>query len=243
VNIDHVATMRQIRKATNPDPVAAAAICESAGVAGITIHLREDRRHIQDHDLVRLRRSVRTFLNLEMAATEEMIRIALEHRPNQVTLVPEKREEITTEGGLDVVANEKAVGRAVDMLQPSGIPVSLFVDPLAEQVEAAARTGARLVELHTGRYCDAASEVDQERELAALVEQAAHAQSLGLIVNAGHGLSYTNVVPVAAIGGMNELNIGYSIVCRAVIVGMEKAVRDMLDLVAKGSAQSPPVAR
>lgn len=235
VNIDHVATLREARKVDYPDPLEAAAICEKAGAAGITIHLREDRRHIQDHDLERLRRSVRTFLNLEMAATEEMTEIALRQKPDQVTLVPEKRQEITTEGGLDVVGNEKWLSPVVEKLQTAGIPVSLFIDPAPDQVEASARIGARLIELHTGRYCDTTQPNERDQELKALIDEAAHAQSLGLVVNAGHGLNCSNVFPVAAIRGMHELNIGHSIVARAVIVGMEQAVREMIDLVAEAT--------
>jgi pyridoxine 5-phosphate synthase len=253
VNVDHVATLREARKTFEPDPLEAAALCEKAGAAGITIHLREDRRHIQDRDLEELRARVTTMLNLEMAATDEMVGIALERKPDQVTLVPEKREEVTTEGGLDVVGHEGALKKAVGALQGAGIPVSLFIDPAPDQIEASARVGARLVELHTGRYAGACGRGPcsgddalangvraAERELRALVEEAAHAQSLGLVVNAGHGLNYDNVVPAAAIKGMHELNIGHSIISRAVIVGIGQAVREMLELVAEGTAQGPP---
>ena len=240
VNIDHVATVREARKIVPyPDPLEAAMLCERAGAAGITIHLREDRRHIQDRDLQVLRGAVTTFLNLEMAATDEMVRIALERRPDQVTLVPEKREEITTEGGLDVAGQEQALRGVVDALQSADIPVSMFIDPDAAQVDASARTGARLIELHTGRYCEVEDSPDVQRELRVLLEEAAHARELGLVVNAGHGLNYDNVVPVAAIEGMNELNIGHSVVARAVIVGIEQATREMMDLVAQGTTMSP----
>lgn len=235
VNIDHVATLREARKAAYPDPLEAAAICERAGAAGITIHLREDRRHIQDRDLVALRKSVKTFLNLEMAAIPEMVDIALSQKPDQVTLVPEKREEVTTEGGLDVVSHAEALGPIVLCLQNAGIPVSLFIDADAEQVNASAQVQARLIELHTGSYCDAESPDHRERELQALQREAAHAQSLGLIVNAGHGLNCANVAPVAAIPGLNELNIGHSIVSRAVFIGMEQAVREMIALIGEAS--------
>ncbi|NQU43032.1 pyridoxine 5'-phosphate synthase [bacterium] len=239
VNVDHVATVRQARRAREPDPVEAAKICEKSGAAGITIHLREDRRHIQHSDLERLRETVTTFLNLEMAATDEMVRIALEQRPDQVTLVPENREEITTEGGLDAIGQEAAIRRVVERLQEAGIPVSLFVDPTREQIEASARTGARLVELHTGRYCNAPEGPERDQELKSLVVESARAQELGLIVNAGHGLHYDNVVPVAAIGGMNELNIGHTIISRAIMVGLELAVREMIDLIDEGNSLSP----
>jgi pyridoxine 5-phosphate synthase len=231
VNIDHVATVREARKAAEPDPVQAAAICEEAGAAGITIHLREDRRHIHDHDLERLRASVKTFLNLEMAATPEMVRIALMRRPDQVTLVPEKREEITTEGGLDVAAQEDHIRRTVQPLQEAGIPVSLFINADRKQIEASARTRARLIELHTGCYANAPRGKQRDAELRLLAEEARHAQTLGITVNAGHGLNYENVVPVAAIEGMHELNIGHSIISRAVLVGLGRAVREMLALV------------
>jgi pyridoxine 5-phosphate synthase len=231
VNIDHVATVREARKTTEPDPVEAAAICEKAGAAGITIHLREDRRHIQDRDLEILRSTVKTFLNLEMAATAQMVRIALMRRPDQVTLVPEKREEVTTEGGLDVAGQEEHVREAVGALQNAGIPVSLFINADKKQIEASARVRARLIELHTGCYANAPKGEKRDAELRLLVEEARHAQSLGIIVNAGHGLNYENTPPVAAVEGMNELNIGHSIISRAVMVGLDQAVREMLALV------------
>lgn len=238
VNIDHVATVREARRGAEPDMLQAARACLAAGAVGITIHLREDRRHIHDHDLVTLRRALPdTMLNLEMAATDEMVDIALRERPDQVTLVPEKREEVTTEGGLDVVGQEAAIARAAVRLQKAGIPVSLFVDPDTQQIEASARTGARLVELHTGRYCNVAAGPERERELRALVEESAHAQRLGLTVNAGHGLNYENVGPVAAIAGMHELNIGHSIVSRAIFTGLEVAVAEMGRLVGEASAR------
>ncbi|MFP4381466.1 MAG: pyridoxine 5'-phosphate synthase [Candidatus Sumerlaeia bacterium] len=238
VNVDHVATVREARKTTEPDPVEAAEICEKSGAVGITIHLREDRRHIQDHDLVRMRKSVRTMLNLEMAATDAMVQIALSHKPDQVTLVPEKREEVTTEGGLEVAGQEAQMRKAVDALQGAGIPVSMFIDPDREQIEASARIGAKLIEIHTGSYCNAA-EPYQEEELRKVLDGTRLAQSLGLIVNAGHGLHYDNVVPIAAIEGMNELNIGHSIISRAVMVGMEKAVKEMKALVDQGTSEGP----
>ena len=239
VNIDHVATLREARKGARPDTLEAADVCLRVGAAGITIHLREDRRHIQDRDLEQIRAKVTTLLNLEMAATQEMVRIALERRPDQVTLVPEKREEVTTEGGLDVAGQEPVIAEATARLQDAGIPVSLFINPDPRQIEATARTGAQLIELHTGRYANATEEAERAEELRILAEEAAHAQSVGLRVNAGHGLDYENVVPVAAIEGMNELNIGHAIIARALFSGLEQAVIDMLALVAEGTRQAP----
>lgn len=238
VNVDHVATVRQARRAQEPDPIAAALLCESAGAKGITVHLREDRRHIQDRDVRLLREIVRTRLNLEMAAVEAMIASALEYRPHQVTLVPEKREELTTEGGLDVARHSKRIAKCVERLQAEGILVSLFIDPEAEQVKAAADTGSRMIELHTGRYCNASDAFDNAKAAAerrALLQAAHQAQSHGIIVNAGHGLNLHNVAPVAAIPGMHELNIGHSIIARAVLIGMERAVREMIDAMEKAA--------
>ncbi len=234
VNVDHVATIRQARRAAEPDPVAAALLCESAGAAGITVHLREDRRHIQDRDVRVLRQVVRTTLNLEMATVEEIVAIALEVHPDQVTLVPERREEITTEGGLDVAGRAGSIGGVVKRLQGAGIAVSLFIDPDSSQVTASAATGARMIELHTGRYCTAHEKRNPaatRTELAALVKAAGQAQALGLVANAGHGLNLRNVQPVAAIAGMHELNIGHSIIGRAVLVGLERAVREMIEAI------------
>ncbi len=231
VNIDHVATVRQARGAQYPDPVEAARYCLEGGAVGITIHLREDRRHIQDRDLIELRKAYPdTMLNLEMAATDEMLGIALREKPDQVTLVPEKREELTTEGGLDVAGQLGRISNIVSQLQEAGIPVSLFIDPDEAQIRASKDSGAKLIELHTGSYCNAPESDERERELKLLVDGSALARELGLVVNAGHGLSMDNVAPVAAIEGMNELNIGHSIVSRAVMVGMEKATREMADL-------------
>lgn len=229
VNVDHVATVRQARRALVPDPVAAAVLAELAGADGITIHLREDRRHIQDRDLEVLRHTVKTRLNLEMAATEEMVRIALERRPDQVTLVPEKRAELTTEGGLDVIRERAATGAAVRRLDEAGIPTYLFVDPEPRQLDASRELGARGIEIHTGSFCDARDEATLARELDRVRQAAAHAQRLGLEVHAGHGLDYQNVAPIAATAGIVELNIGHSIVARAVLVGMERAVREMVE--------------
>jgi pyridoxine 5-phosphate synthase len=224
VNIDHVATIRQARKTVEPDPIVAAMLAELAGADGITAHLREDRRHIQDRDIRLLRETVRTHLNLEMAVTPEMVSIALELKPDYVTLVPERREEVTTEGGLDVVSQRTRITQAVAQLQGAGIPVSLFIDPDPLQILATYETGAQWVELHTGRYAEAKH---PQPELQNLYIGAEKAQTLGLRVNAGHGLTYWNVRAVAQIPGMEELNIGHSIMARAILVGMERAVREM----------------
>lgn len=230
VNVDHVATLRQVRRAAYPDPVAAAVMAELAGADQITIHLREDRRHIQERDLQVLRRTVTTRLNLEMAVAQEMLRIAYEVKPDMVTLVPERREELTTEGGLDVVSGREAVRKAVKTLRDAEIEVSLFIDPDLDQVKAAHRAEAQAVELHTGRYCDARLAADRRRELGRLLDATKAAAKLGLKVAAGHGLNYRNVLPVAAIAEIEELNIGHAIVAHAVLVGMERAVREMKDL-------------
>jgi pyridoxine 5-phosphate synthase len=230
VNVDHVATLRQLRRTLYPDPVAAAIQAELAGADQITIHLREDRRHIQDRDLQVLRRTVTTRLNLEMAATQEMVRVAYETKPDMVTLVPERREELTTEGGLDVVGGRDGVRKAVRTLLDAEIEVSLFIDPDIDQVKAVARTDAKAVEFHTGRYCEARLAVDRRRELNRLVDCCKAAAKLGLTVAGGHGLNYQNVLPVAAIPELEELNIGHAIVARAVLVGFERAVREMKEL-------------
>jgi pyridoxine 5-phosphate synthase len=227
VNIDHIATIRQARRGVEPDPVTAAAIAELAGADGITVHLREDRRHIQERDVRILRQTVRTHLNLEMAATPEMVEIALDIKPDYVTLVPEKREEITTEGGLDAFGMGDRLGAIVQQLQSAGIPVSLFVDPDAKQLKASAQTGAKFVELHTGTYANANNEAEQQRELEILTKGGEVAIALGLRLNAGHGLTYWNTREIAQIPGMEELNIGHSIISRAVLVGLERAVQDM----------------
>lgn len=227
VNIDHVATIRQARRTVEPDPVAAAVLAELGGADGITAHLREDRRHICDRDVRILRETVRTHLNLEMAATEEMISIALEIKPDYVTLVPEKREEVTTEGGIDIVKNLDKFTAVVDKLQSADIPVSWFIDADERQIEAAAKTQAKFIELHTGKYANAVKEATRQQELMALEKGTKQALELGLRVNAGHGLTYQNVYPVACIAGMEELNIGHSIISRAVLVGLERAVKEM----------------
>jgi pyridoxine 5-phosphate synthase len=231
VNIDHIATIRQARGGTEPDPVAAAAIAELAGADGITIHLREDRRHIQDRDLRLLRQTVKTRLNLEMASTEEMIAIALQIKPDICSLVPEKRQELTTEGGLDVRLNLQHIADAVEKLQECGITVSLFIDPDSDQVKAASKSGADYVEIHTGAFADAHGFKKQEAELIKIENAVKLAAKLGLGVNAGHGLNYTNIKMVAALGGIEEFNIGHSIISRAALVGLDRAVREMVELV------------
>jgi pyridoxine 5-phosphate synthase len=227
VNIDHIATIRQARRTVEPDPVAAAVLAELAGADGITVHLREDRRHIQDRDVRILRQTVRTHLNLEMAATDEMVAIALDIKPNYVTLVPEKREEITTEGGLDIAGQRDRMTHIVSQLQDANIPVSLFIDADPNQIDASAATGAKFIELHTGQYAEAKSERDREKELQILKEGCDRALQAGLRINAGHGLTYWNVYPVACLPGMEELNIGHTIISRAALVGLERAVREM----------------
>ncbi len=231
VNIDHIATIRQARKGNEPDPVAAAIIAELAGAEGIIAHLREDRRHVQDRDLRLLRETVQTKLNLEMAATEEMQRIALEIKPEFSTLVPEKREELTTEGGLEVASRVDFLKVYVSRLRQGGIIVSLFIDPDEKQIAAAKRTGADWVEIHTGAYANAAREKDREREFEKIVESAKLAGSLGLRVGAGHGLNYVNVQSIAGIPEVQELNIGHSIISRAALVGIDRAVREMKELI------------
>ncbi len=229
VNIDHVATLRQARRAQYPDPVHAALLAEQSGADSITLHLREDRRHIQDLDVSRMREALQTRMNLEMAVTDEMIRIAQRTLPQDCCLVPESREEITTEGGLDVAGRFERVAAACKALATSGIRVSLFIDPDAEQIEAAKRAGAPVIELHTGAYA-AADGAAQAREFERVRSAARRGASLGLTVNAGHGLDYHNVEPIAAIDEIVELNIGHAIVARALFDGLAQAVRDMKDL-------------
>jgi pyridoxine 5-phosphate synthase len=227
VNVDHVATLRQARHVSYPDPVEAARLAERGGAQGITVHLREDRRHIQDHDVERLRAAVRTKLNLEMAATAEMRAKALAIHPHDVCVVPERREELTTEGGLDVAAQRAALRELVEALREGGIRVSLFIDPDLRQIEAAAETSADAVELHTGAYAEARDPYRLEADLGRLRSAARRGCEAGLQVNAGHGLRLDNVKPIAAIREIVALNIGHSIVARAVLVGMEAAVREM----------------
>jgi len=228
VNIDHVATVRQARRAPEPDPIHAAVLAELGGAHGITVHLRSDRRHIQDRDVEILKQVVKTRLNVEMAATQEMLRIALTVRPDQATLVPERREEVTTEGGLDVVLNSVQLKPTVHTLRDGGIRVSLFVDPDLEQVKQAHRVDAGAVELNTAAYSEAQDERSQVAALQKVVDAARLGRKLGLEVHAGHGLSYRNVRRVAALPELGELNIGHNIVARALLVGMERAVREML---------------
>ncbi|HZA13881.1 MAG TPA: pyridoxine 5'-phosphate synthase [Myxococcaceae bacterium] len=230
VNVDHVATLRQARRAVYPDPATAAALAELGGAQQITLHLREDRRHIQDRDVRVLRDTVQTPLNLEMAATSEMVKVAYEHKPNMVTLVPERREELTTEGGLDANSQRESLRKIVKNLKDGDLPVSLFIDPDLDQVRASHKLDANQVELHTGRYCEARNQKDRQAELIRLVDAAKAAAKLGMRVAAGHGLNYQNVQPVAAIAEIEELNIGHSIVARAVLVGLERAVREMVEL-------------
>jgi len=227
VNIDHVATLRQARRVPDPDPVQAAILAELGGADGITVHLRSDRRHIQDRDVEILRQVVKTRLNLEMAATQEMLKIALTAKPQQVTLVPERREEITTEGGLDVVLNSVQLKPAVKMLEEGGIHVSLFVDPDLEQVKEAHRIDAHAIEINTAAYADARDDQGREAALRKTLDAARLGRKLNLAVHAGHGLTYENVRAVAALPEISELNIGHNIVARAVLVGMERAVREM----------------
>jgi pyridoxine 5-phosphate synthase len=236
VNVDHVATVRQARRATVPDPVGAALLAEKAGADGITVHLREDRRHIQETDVQLLRERLKKKLNLEMAVTPAMVAFAEKLRPDDACFVPEKREELTTEGGLDVVTYREKIQDAVKRLQDRGVHVSLFVDPQKAQIEASKEIGAHAVEIHTGTYCNATA-ADRGLERQALASTAALAHRLGLEVHAGHGLDYENVVPIATISEIVELNIGHSIIARAVIVGIEQAVREMKQLLmrARGS--------
>jgi len=228
VNVDHVATVRQARQIDSPDPVEAALLAEKGGAEGITVHLREDRRHIQERDVERLRERLATKLNLEMAVTPEMLEYAERIRPDDVCLVPERREELTTEGGLNVIAHRAKVKETVDRLQGAGIHVNLFIDPQAKQIEVSREIGAHGVEIHTGQYCDASG--DRKRELKEVKSAASLAHRLGLEVHGGHGLNYDNVLPIVAIPEIVELNIGHSIIARAIMVGMERAVMEMKNL-------------
>lgn len=236
VNIDHIATLRQARRAQEPDPVLAAGICELAGANGITVHLREDQRHIQERDVRLLSQTVKTMLNLEMAWTDKMLNLACELKPQQVCVVPEKREELTTEGGLDVNAYVDRLPAGIKRLHDAGIEVSLFIDPLPDAIEDAARCGADYVELHTGAYANARGAA-KENELKRLETAANYAHEMGLRVNAGHGLDYENVLPIAQLPWVEELNIGYAIICRAVYTGLDQAVREMQDRIL---AAAPP---
>lgn len=231
VNVDHVATLRQARLGPEPDPVTAAALAELAGADGIIVHLREDRRHIQDRDLRLLRQTVKTRLNLEMAATPEMLEIAREVKPDLVTLVPEKRQELTTEGGLEVAGFVGFLKDYVRKLKEGGLKVSLFVDPVDKQLDAAAEVGAQWVELHTGTYAEARSTQEAQGLFEELLGAARHAKSLGLRVKCGHGLNYINIKPFLGLPEFEEFSIGHSIMARAILVGLERAVRDMVELV------------
>ncbi|MBD5402113.1 pyridoxine 5'-phosphate synthase [bacterium] len=231
VNIDHIATLRNARGGFEPDPIQAAQICEANGATSITAHLREDRRHIMDNDIKALKKSIKTNLNLEMAVTEEMQKIALEVKPYSVCLVPEKRQEVTTEGGLDVVGQLNKITNFIIPLVEAGILVSLFIDPTEDQIRAAAKTGAQFIEMHTGQYSRAFGTPDEQDEFENLREASRLAHALGLKVNAGHGLNYQNVQRMRQIEDLYELNIGHSIISRAVFTGLAQAVQDMADLV------------
>ncbi len=231
VNVDHIATVRQARLINEPDPVTAAALAELAGCHAIIVHLREDRRHIQDRDVEVLKRTVKTRLNLEMAATDAMIDIACRLRPDMACLVPEKRQELTTEGGLDVAGQAANMRGRVKNLQEAGCIVSLFIDAAPEQIQAASDSGAEFIEIHTGHYADAVQPSDKDREYNTIVEAIEYARSLGLRVNAGHGLNYHNTQRLVPIAAIEEFSIGHSIIARAVLVGMERAVHEMLDII------------
>ena len=227
VNIDHVATLRQARGTSYPDPVSAALICEQAGAEGITLHLREDRRHIQDADVYRMRKALKTRMNLEIAVTDEMIEIAKNVKPHHICFVPEKREEVTTEGGLDVVGHFEDVRKATQELTAIGCDVSLFIDADFAQIDAAVACGAPTIEIHTGAYADADTPEAQAKELERIVKGAEYAAAKGLVVNAGHGLHLENVTPIAQIPQIHELNIGHSIIADAVFIGLAEAVKQM----------------
>ena len=231
VNVDHVATVRQARGGKNPDPVAAALMAELAGADGIIVHLREDRRHIQDRDLEVLRKVVKTRLNLEMANTEEIVQIALRVKPDLVTLVPERRQELTTEGGLDVLGQQKSLKPNIARLKKAGIHASLFIDADPGQVRASKASGADLVEIHTGKYSDAPDEESQKKEFQRIFRAISQAHRLGLRVNIGHGLDYQNVFPFSSISTIEDYSIGHSIIARAVLVGLDRAVREMKELI------------
>lgn len=230
VNIDHVATLRQARKTIEPDPLQAAKICELAGADSIVAHLREDRRHIQDEDIRLIKKSIGIKFNMEMAATEEIVKIACLIKPSQSTLVPEKRQEITTEGGLDVIKNKSLLKKCIFSLKQNDILVSMFIEPASDQVYASKEVGADAVELHTGKYANTKGK-EQKKEFEELIKSAQLAHTLGLKVHAGHGLNYENVKPIASLPFIEELNIGHSIIARAVFVGLENAVKEMLNLI------------
>ena len=231
VNIDHVATLRQARRELEPDPILAAQICERAGAQSIVAHLREDRRHMQDKDIYILREIVKTRFNLEMSVNKEIVRIALRIKPDQITLVPERREEITTEGGLDVIKHFSRIKEITLQMQKKDVQVSLFIDPQKKQIDKTLKAGAKVIELHTGQYAQAKTKESRRRELQRIFEMTEYASILGLKVNAGHGLNYENTQAVARIPKINELNIGHAIISRAVFVGLRKAVEDMVNIV------------
>ncbi len=231
VNIDHVATLREVRKGTDPEPIFAAFVCEANGADSIVAHLREDRRHIKEKDLLLLKKCVRTRLNLEMSVAPEIVTFACKLKPDQATLVPERRQELTTEGGLDVCANLKRIKQVREKLEEAGIAVSLFIDPQKRQIDAAKKSGVKIIELHTGRYADAKNKNDENKYFKEILTAARYAKIAHLTVNAGHGLNYHNVSKIAGIAEIEELNIGYSIVCRAVLVGLAQAVREMKRLI------------
>lgn len=235
INVDHIATIRQARGINEPDPVAGAAICELAGAAGIVVHLREDRRHIQDRDVYLLRQTVKTKLNLEMGANKEIINIALDVKPDMITLVPEKRQELTTEGGLNVTGQKKKLAKTVEKMEKAGIPVSIFIDPDKKQIKAAHDIGATFVEIHTGRYCDALNEKERDDEFQLINRAAEEAFQRGLRVNAGHGLDYLTTSRIAALDTIEELSIGHAIITRAVFTGLDQAVREMKDIIGEAN--------
>lgn len=237
VNIDHIATLREVRKGIEPEPVFAALICQEALAEGVVVHLREDRRHIKERDLYILKDVVKVKLNLEMSPAPEIVKIACKVRPDQATLVPEKRQELTTEGGLDAAANLENIKQVVKELKTNGIVVSLFIDPEEKQIDAAAASGVEVIELHTGRYADAGNKKEEDIYFEELKKAVYYAKGKGLRVNAGHGLNYYNTARVAGIDGIEELNIGYSIICRAVIAGLKEAIQQMKELIKQGHCQ------
>ena len=231
VNVDHIASLRELRHGIEPEPVSAALICEASGADSIVVHLREDRRHIKERDVRLLKKVLKSKLNLEMSVAGDIVEIACKLRPDQATLVPEKRQELTTEGGLDVVKNFKKIKQVLSCLEKCAITVSLFIDPVKSQIDASSKIGVKMVELHTGRYADAKNNKAREKYFKELERAVNYGLSKGLIVNAGHGLNYSNTARVARIKGIEELNIGYSIICRAALVGLDRAVREMKALV------------
>lgn len=231
VNIDHVATLREVRHGVDPEPLFAALLSEASGANSIVVHLREDRRHIKEHDLCILKKAVKTMLNLEMSCATGIVAIACKIKPDRATLVPEKRQELTTEGGLDVVRNLLKLKKVIERLDKNGIPVSLFIDPDKRQVNAAVKTGAKMLELHTGRYANAQTQKEEDKYFKEVKDAACYSKKAGFEVFAGHGLNYSNVSRIAGIKEIEELNIGYSIVCRSVLVGFSQAVKEMKELI------------